>query len=173
MIGLKSILVAVDFEATSEHALVYGRELARKLGATLHVLHVVDDVFALSAGTEGTLAAIPLLQARMEDDARARLGRLLREDDRAAGVEVVTVTSPLPAHAIVTFARDFNIDLIVMGTHNRSGAPVSMMGSVAERVVRTAPCPVLTVRNPESQSVGPEPLATPAARLPDAGQVAP
>ena len=143
-----NILVPIDFEQTSEHALAYGRDLARKLGADLHVLHVVNDVFALGAGTEGTLTEMPQLQKRIEENARERIAHLVTDEDRKAGVKVVIVTSSMPAHAIETYARDNRIDLIVMGTHGRGGAmPASMIGSVADRVVRTATCPVLTVRN--------------------------
>jgi len=162
--ALNNILVPVDFEQTSEHALAYGRDLARRLGAGLHVLHVVDDVFALSAGTEGTLTEMPQLQKRIEENARELIARVLTDDDRKAGVKTVIVTSSMPAHAIVTYAHDYHIDLIVMGTHGRGGAPASMMGSVAERVVRTAPCPVLTVRNPEHDVVSPEALIARVAK---------
>jgi nucleotide-binding universal stress UspA family protein len=143
-----NILVPIDFEQTSEHALGYARDLAGKLGADLHVLHVVNDLFALSAGTEGTLTEMPQLQKRIEENARERIGDLITEEHRTAGVKAVIVTSSMPANAIVTYARDNRIDLIVMGSHGRGAAPASMIGSVAERVVRTAPCPVLTLRNP-------------------------
>ena len=123
--------------------------LPGRLGAALHVLHVVDDVFALSAGTEGTLTEMPQLQKRIEENAQGLIDRVITADDRKAGVRAVIVTSSMPAHAIVTYARDHHIDFIVMGTHGRGAAPAPMMGSVAERVARTAPCPVMTVGNPE------------------------
>ena len=97
-----NILVPIDFEQTSEHALAYGRDLARKLGADLHVLHVVNDVFALGAGTEGTLTEMPQLQKRIEENARERIAHLITDEDRKAGVKVVIATSSMPAHAIVT-----------------------------------------------------------------------
>jgi universal stress protein A len=162
--ALNNILVPVDFEQTSEHALVYGRDLARRLGAGLHVLHVVDDVFALSAGTEGTLTEVPQLQKRIEENARELIARLITDDDRKAGIRAAIVTSSMTAHAIVSYARDYRIDLIVMGTHGKGEAPAAMMGSVAERVVRTAPCPVLTVRNPEHNVVSPEGLIARVAK---------
>jgi len=118
----------------------------------------------LSAGTEGTLTEMPQLQKRIEENARELIARALTDDDRKAGVKAVIVTSSLPAHAIVTYARDSRIDLIVMGTHGRGAAPASMIGSVAERVVRTAPCPVLTVRNPEHDVVPPEALIAGVAK---------
>jgi nucleotide-binding universal stress UspA family protein len=150
MIALTNILVPTDFDQTSQHALDYARELARQFGATLHLLHVVDDVFSLSAGTEGSLSAVPRLQRELEEHAR-------REVEKAAAgtpakVEVLTASSP--AAAIVAYARANAIDLIVMGTHGRGGTPAALIGSVAERVVRTAACPVLTVRHPDHRAAG-------------------
>ena len=155
MINVKNILVPTDFEQTSVHALTYGRELARLFTATIHIVHAVDDVFALPGGTEGTLASFPRLQQELEQSARTQLEQLLTDDDRKAGAKTVVVASSSPAQSIVDYARDAKIDLIVMGTHGRGGAPAFLIGSVAERVVRTAPCPVLTVRHPEHEFVHP------------------
>ena len=158
MIVLKRILVPVDFEQESLHALNYGRELARQFSATVHVLNVISDVFSLRGGTEGTLTAFPRLQSNFEETAREGLEMLIRADDCTASTNTVVVTSSTPAHAIVTYARDAEIDLIVMGTHGRGGTSGVLMGSVAERVVRTAPCPVLTVRRPEHEFAVPDGL---------------
>jgi nucleotide-binding universal stress UspA family protein len=68
------------------------------------------------------------------------------------------MTSGSPAYAIVDYAQEYDIDLIVMGTHGRGALAQLMMGSVAERVVRIAPCPVLTVRHPEHEFVRPDAL---------------
>jgi nucleotide-binding universal stress UspA family protein len=72
------------------------------------------------------------------------------------GADTVIVTSNSPARSIVAYAKDAQIDLIVLGTHGRGGVAHLFMGSVAERVVRTAPCPVLTVRQPEREPKSPE-----------------
>ena len=72
MIVLKHILVPIDFEQDSLHAMSYGRELARQFAATVHLLHVVSDVFALRGGTEGALTAFPQLQGNFEEMARRR-----------------------------------------------------------------------------------------------------
>jgi len=156
MINVKNILVPTDFEHTSAHALTYARELARLFNATIHILHVVDDVFALPGGTEGTLAAFPQLQRQLQETAHTQVEQLMTEDERKAGTRAVVVTSSTPAQSVVDYARDAHIDLIVMGTHGRGGAPAFLIGSVAERVVRTAPCPVLTVRHPERDFVMPD-----------------
>jgi nucleotide-binding universal stress UspA family protein len=79
---------------------------------------------------------------------------LISDDDRRQlKARVAVVSSIAPAAAIVTYADKSNIDLIVMGTHGRGGLAHLLMGSVAERVVRMAPCPVLTVRHPEHEFV--------------------
>ena len=156
MVVLKTILVPIDFEQESLHALSYARELARQFNATVHVLHVVSDVFAMRGGTEGSLAAFPRLQATVEESARQELEKLTSVDDGVGSATAVVVASPSPAQAIAAYARDGRVDLIVMGTHGRGGTAGVLMGSVAERVVRTAPCPVLTVRRPEHECIAPQ-----------------
>jgi len=83
---------------------------------------------------------------------------LFDEDRQALGAVGLVITSNSPSAAIVTYARDASIDLIVMGTHGRGAIAQILMGSVAERVVRIAPCPVLTVRHPEHEFVLPDAL---------------
>jgi universal stress protein A len=143
MIALKNILVATEFGEVSEAALTYGRALARSFGSDLHLLHVMDDLFLRAVMSDPTT----LVTA-----ARRRLGDRLTADDRQAlRARAVIDTSGEPADAIVSYAQANGIGLIVMGTHGRTGAAHVLMGSVAERVVRTAPCPVLTVRHPERE----------------------
>jgi nucleotide-binding universal stress UspA family protein len=159
MIALKKILVATDFSEPSEAALAYGRELARTFGAALTVLYVVDNIVTRVYGTEGFVLGEPDLQAELEASAHAQVDGLLSAEDRdvlrATGR---VITSNEPAAAIVTCARDDGFDLLVMGTHGRGAMAHLLMGSVAERVVRTAPCPVLTVRHPEHEFVLPDAL---------------
>ena len=139
-------------------ALAYGRELARNFGASLTVLHVVDNILTRAYGSEGFVLAEPNLQAELEASARAQVAALLSAEDRdvlrATGH---VITSNAPALTIVTYARDAGTDLLVMGTHGRGAVAHLLMGNVAERVVRTAPCPVLTVRHPEHEFVLPDP----------------
>lgn len=159
MITLKNILVCTDFSEPSDAALTYGRALAQSFHATLHVLHVVDDVFARAFGADGYVATYPDMQRDVEDAARKRLHELLVDNDpQALPTRPVLVTSNTPAAAIVSYAQQEKIDLIVTGTHGRGAVAHLLMGSVAERVVRTAPCPVLTVRHPEREFVIPDAL---------------
>jgi nucleotide-binding universal stress UspA family protein len=148
MIALKNILVATDFGEAADAALRYGRALARNFHATLHVLNVVDDVYVRTGG-DWAVAALPGLQHDVETNARARLDALLVDNDPVPlPVKPVIITSSATATAIVDYARANNIDLIVAGTHGRRGVAHLLMGSVAERLVRTALCPVLTCGTP-------------------------
>ena len=159
MITLNRILVATDFSEPSDAALAYGRELATRFGATLHVLHVVENVYANTLGAENYVAVAPGLQEQLEVDARQRLKELLIDSDKSGPATVsVVMTATSPAFAIVNYAKDHAIDVIVTGTHGRGAFAHLIMGSVAERVVRVAPCPVLTVRHPEHEFVRPDTL---------------
>jgi nucleotide-binding universal stress UspA family protein len=158
MILIKNVLVATDFSEPSDAALNYGRELARTFAATLHVLHVADNV-TFQYGVEGYSTMLPELQQDVEAAARKQLERLITEEDRVAlHAEPVVVTAVSKAAAIVGYASEQRMDLIVMGTHGRGAVSHLLMGSVAERVVRTATCPVLTVHHPEHEFVIPDAL---------------
>ena len=140
--------MATDFGTVAEAALTHGRELSRTFGASLHLLHVLENSFLRAT------AADP---RRLEAAALLRLLNCLTDDDRRIlRARSVVETSDHPADSIVAYARTAGIDLIVMGTHGRAAIERLFLGSVAERVIRTAPCPVLTVRGPEHRAVGPE-----------------
>ena len=164
MILLNSVLVATDFGDASDAALAYGRDMARTFGARLHVLHVAENV-AATAAAEYYPALLTDLQKEVEGSARARLDTLLTPEDRTKlGAKPVTRVSAAVADAIVAYAREAHINLIIVGTHGRGPVAHFFLGSVAERVVRTAPCPVLTVRRHEREPIEPK-AATAAARI--------
>ena len=171
MIALKRVLVATDFGPAAASALRYGRALARGFGADLHILHVVENIFARAMDGYGYASISPQIQQDLEQAGRRQTETLLDDEDRRElrGI-ATTITSNSPADAIVGYARQNGIDLIVMGTHGRGAIAHLFMGNVAERVVRMAPCPVLTVRNPEHEFVLPDALVAvskqPAATLP-------
>lgn len=138
MITLTRILVPHDLNSTSDDALAYARRLARTFGAQLVLLHVMENQFmrAVAADPHDIAAGV-----------RRQLENRLSDDDRRVSSATVAIEeSDHPADAILDFARNGNIELIVMGTHARRAMNRLLMGSVAERVVRSAPCPVLTVR---------------------------
>ena len=115
-------------------------------GVVERVLHVLDDSFALPAGTEGSLSEFPRLEREGEGEVHTLLNTLLSDADRGAGGTTVVRLGATPATAIVDYAAEIRADVIVMGTRN--GAVLDTLGSLAEQVVRTARCPVLTVRQP-------------------------
>jgi nucleotide-binding universal stress UspA family protein len=156
------ILVPTDFGAASDAALEYARAFAAKFGASLYVLHVVEGSYASGPmGTEAFVVESPAIQQALMDDARARLDVRVNADDRVRFNATSELIVGASARVILHFAEERGIDLIVMGTHGRSGMAHLLMGSVAEKVVRHAPCPVLTVRQaPVAASL---PLAATAA----------
>ncbi len=160
MIAVKHVLVATDFSKPSEVALEYGRHFARAFGAALHVLHVAENVMARFAADAYPMV-LPELQRDLELAAGQRLEATLTEDDRRTLHLVPVVrTSAAPAAAIVDYARETGIDLIILGTHGRGAMAHLFVGSVAERVVRSAPCPVLTVHHPEREFIAPDALVS-------------
>jgi nucleotide-binding universal stress UspA family protein len=153
MIRVKNILVATDFSEPSDTALKYGRELARQFSAGLHVVYVAPNI-AATVMADYYAAIPPDLQEQAESSARRHLDTLVTPDDRRElHARPIVLTSSSTAAALVEYAGTERIDLIVIGTHGRGALSHLLLGSVAERVVRTAPCPVLTVRHPEREFV--------------------
>lgn len=161
MVVLKNILVATDFSEPSAVAMAYGRDLARSYGAALHVLHVVEDV-SLRFGPEVGFVG-PDMQKDFEKMARRDLDAAITDDDKNTLKVVSAVETYVNvAHGVTDYAARNAIDLIVVGTHGRGVIKKFLMGSVAERVVRTAPCPVLAVREHEREFIAPDALVAAA-----------
>ena len=155
MIQLKQIVVATDFGEASDAALAYGREFARAFGGTLHVFHAADNVMSRFP-MDTPFAGMAELQEEIESAARARMTALLTVEDRSMlGVTAVVTTASSPAAAIAEYATQIRADIVMVGTHGREGLGHFLLGSVAERVVRTAPCPVLTIHHPEHDFIVP------------------
>jgi nucleotide-binding universal stress UspA family protein len=149
-LAFKTILVATDFSDASTLALEYARVLAQRFGAGLRVLHVVETPHPM--GSELYVPEIVTVAERAVDDAQQQLAATMSaiSGDDVIG-QVLVGQAP---KKIVEYANDHGVDLIVMGTHGRGGLAHFLMGSVAERVVRTAPCPVLTVRGAQALAAG-------------------
>ena len=159
MILLKNILVATDFSAPSDAAIAYGRELALSFGARLTIFHAAENLATRGYGADGFVFTDLGVQHDYEAAAHRQIAAMTCGEHRGELKRIsVVVTSSQPASAIVDYARQAGVDLIVMGTHGRGAVAHLLMGSVAERVVRTAPCPVLTVRHPEREFVLPDAL---------------
>lgn len=142
------ILVPTDFSPASDAALGCARRLATRFGASLHLLHVLEDPpVGGTFGSEFYLADSPDMRTARLNDARDRLAHRMMPVDRSQVHATPEVIFGQSAQTIVDYAADGDVDVIVMGTHGRGGMAHLLMGSVAERVIRTAPCPVLTVRD--------------------------
>jgi universal stress protein A len=142
------ILVPTDFSAPSNAALTLAKKVATMSGASLHLLHVVEDPFATPAYVaDGFVPPPPELRERWLQGARTLLCTQLTPEEQASFRSTQSVMFGAPARTIVAHAKASGIDLIVMGTHGRGAVQHLLMGSVAERVVRSAVCPVLTVRD--------------------------
>jgi universal stress protein A len=149
MARITRILVPTDFSETSDAALRYARTLAETFSASLHLVHAFEDPYAAGALAPEVYGAVPQeLRDSALQLAATNLDERLSTADRDRFRGTTAVVMGAPAAAIVKYATDHGIDLIVMGTHGRGGVAHLLLGSVAEKVVRTAPCPVLSVREP-------------------------
>jgi nucleotide-binding universal stress UspA family protein len=161
MIAIKNVLVATDFEEAAGAALEYGRNMARTFGARLHIVHVVDDLWVRMAADFPQAQNVGRMQGDLAAAAEARLRALVTDDDRRTlQAKWTCLTDTSPATAITAYAAGAAIDVIVMGTHGRARVARWLLGSVADRVVRSAPCPVLVVRHPEREFIVPDALQT-------------
>lgn len=141
------ILVPTDFSESSDAALDYARALADKFGASLRLLHVIEQPYGSGAfSNEVYLAETSGLYDMLVKQAQAQLSDRVFPADRAQHGMTSEIMTGRSATTIVEYAADQHFDLIVMGTHGRTGLAHLFMGSVAEHVVRKALCPVLTVR---------------------------
>ena len=160
MISLKRILAPYDFSETSAAAVNYATGLARNFGAQLYFLHVGDRA-QTDFDTEFPIG----LEGAVEDAVRDRMVKIMSPHEQTEFRPEFAVRPGAPAVEIVRYATAQDIDLIVMGTHGRGFVGHVVMGSVAERVVRTAPCPVLTIRNPNRGFVVPHETAASVANV--------
>lgn len=147
MAAIQRILVPTDFSPASDIALQYAIDLAQRLGSKIDLLHVVDDASFAPASPDGLLFEIPGLRERVFQDAGIKLKDSVDRCDAAGLVTTDEIVVGKPAHVIAQAAASRETDLIVMGTHGQGALAHLVLGSVAERVIRAAPCAVLTVRD--------------------------
>ena len=144
---LKRILLPVDFSESSQLCLSTAVALARSNDAELFLLHVEEPQPVITAG--GGVAAYPIPLPATEE-LEAQLKAIDPGENVRCSRHMVLGTA---SSEIVKFADESDIDMIVMGTHGRTGLSRLLMGSVAEAVVRKAPCPVLTLKQPMDEAV--------------------
>lgn len=154
MIQINRVLVPIDFSEFSDQALTYGQELCEKYGAELHLLHVLEvHVTGTPQFTMGL--AVPELQEESVEAVMNKMNELPGNDWGADRTVVRKTAKGSPFVETVRYAKDNNVDVIVIATHGRTGLSHVFLGSVAEGVVRHAPCPVLIVRKEGHQFVSP------------------
>lgn len=152
MITIKHILVPTDFSEQGKTALMYAVAFADQFGAAVELLHVLEPV---PPGALLSYISLDDLKKGMREDAEQNMEELHTEWEDYAFPVKRTVVEGHPFVEIIKHAKEGNADLIIMGTHGRGAIAHMMVGSVAEKVVRKAPCPVLTVRHPEHEFVHP------------------
>ncbi len=144
---IKKILFPTDFSDNSNYAFDYALDLSRKFGARLYILHVIHELID-TTGYYIPNISLDQLQGDLVKGAEEMMGKFIKEKTGDfSDYETMNIIG-LPHLEVLNIAKDKDIDMIVMGTHGRSGIDRVLFGSVAEKVVKKAPCPVLTVRQP-------------------------
>ncbi len=154
MITLKRILLPTDFSDYSSEATRYACELVDRFKAELHLFHVLETHITPTPAFGGGLALGTYIK-ESRAAAEKHLAKLLSPEWEKDQCVVRSTADGAPFVEIIRYAKEQEIDLIVIGTHGRTGLAHMMLGSVAEKVVRKAPCPVLTVRPDQHQFVMP------------------
>ncbi len=145
---IKSILFPTDFSEGSAEALKYAVEFAKKYDAKLYVVHIIYDV-AKASGWYVPHISMDKLYQDIQEGAKKELDNFgVEELSGIKNIERVVITG-IPHQEIVAFANNKKVDMIILGTHGRTGIDRILFGSTAAQVVRNAPCPVLTVRLPK------------------------
>jgi nucleotide-binding universal stress UspA family protein len=147
VVEIRKILAPTDFSAHAGNAVHFACGLAERLGSELHLLHVLSEMVPTGPDPLMTPVLPPEYYRESEVQSRQALAQLLDPSwGTPSGVETA-VRWDSPVEGIVQYARDSAIGLIVIATHGRTGLRHALLGSVAERIVREAPCPVLTIRS--------------------------
>ena len=148
MITIRRVLAPTDFSDSSVPAVRYAAELTGKFGAELVLLHVVQDLTLVVPDVMMPLPVTTPALNEMVEGAKAGLAAFVKRLGLEGLSPKTEVRIGAPAAEIVTAAEDLKADLLCIGTHGRTGLAHFLLGSVAERIVRHSPCPVLTVRPP-------------------------
>lgn len=160
MVNLKRILFATDFSDCATRARLTAQAFCESFQAELHILHVIHDLavevpeFGMGLSFPGFVENIGAQRVGMKDQAMQMLDAEIPGSWKEQYTVIPEARFGKPFVEIIRYARDHDIDLIVVGSHGRSGISHMVLGSVAEKVVRKAGCPVLTVR--EAQKNVPE-----------------
>jgi nucleotide-binding universal stress UspA family protein len=156
MIKLSRILCATDFSEYSLAALPYAKSFAKEYGAELHCLHIVDEAYQYWMAMNGEGLPMGPSPQEMIRIAEQQMVDFAEKHLADCGSPVVTkVGFGRPFVEIIEYAREISADLIVIATHGRSGLKQALLGGTTEKVIRKAPCPVLSIRRPGHEFVMP------------------
>jgi universal stress protein A len=154
LLKLKTILVPTDFSKESKKALQYAIPFASQFNARIILLNVVQPHYV---GGEFGVVDFPVIEADLQKDSAEQLAALATKSVRDLAPVKTVVRTGSPVDEIVDAAKELKADLIILSTHGRTGLKHVLLGSMAEGVVRHAPCPVLIVRVHEREFVNPKP----------------
>ena len=154
MISIRHILVATDFGETSTAAVQRAIQLSEAFQAQLDILHIVEEPFGYLGNIHGYLPEVDAFRATLNDAARAQLHQVMSPDEAERRKVHLALRTGTPYVEIVRYAKDQDVDLIVLGTHGRGSVRHMLLGSVAEKVVRYAHCAVLTTPHPSAEATG-------------------
>ena len=154
MINIRHILVATDFGETSTAAVQRAIQLSEAFQAQLDILHIVEEPFGYLGNIHGYLPEVDAFRATLNDAARAQLHQVMSPDEAERRKVHLALRTGTPYVEIVRYAKDQDVDLIVLGTHGRGSVRHMLLGSVAEKVVRYAHCAVLTTPHPSAEATG-------------------
>ena len=148
MSHFKSIVLTTDLSENAEAAAPYALELAAKFGSTVHLVHVFEDVLYTGILADGSMGYNPALWLEETEKERKKRVQVLASSIEAPdNVRIIPhYLRGNPITEVLNFAKMNDVDCIVISTHGRTGFTHLLFGSVAEKIVRTSPCPVLTIK---------------------------
>lgn len=160
MVKINRVLFCHDFSDTADFAFPYAILMAERFSAALYIIHVIDESFYYAPYLEAFLDAntIKRVSEEMEKKSRQQLDDVCKSKADTLKKYHPVISRGIVFSEILNIAKEKEIDLIIMGTHGRTGLGHVLFGSVAERVLREAPCPVLTVRMSDKEAKKPEKL---------------
>ncbi len=145
--NIKKVLVPIDFSDYSKSALKYAVNFAKSFNAEIILVYVVEPIIYPPDFSMGQIA-MPSINAEWDNRAKEELQKLAKSEFTSAGNVKTVIKTGKPFVEIIETAKEENVDLIIIATHGHSGVEHILFGSTAEKVVRKAPCPVLTLREP-------------------------
>lgn len=149
---IEKILAPTDFSENSIYALGYAKYLAKSFGARLYILHVIHELLGVT-NFYAPHISVEKIEGDMFKVAEDMMEKLCMENLPELNDYEPAVVIGLPPQEIIRIAEEKGIDMIVMGTHGRTGLETAIFGNTAEKVVKKASCPVLTVRQPEREAL--------------------